>query len=133
MRGWDPKNKQAIVGHATSSDLPGKRGKGKSGPQLASERMRDKSDVVVDAPVLSQKEADDLAKSLLRERAYRFITGSAQCIGLPDLRPGDNVQLARLGSRFDGDYYVTKVDHTFGSGGYQTQFDVRRVFDGGLE
>jgi phage protein D len=133
VRGWDPRNKQAIVGHANANDLPGKRGKGKSGPQLADDRLRGKGEVVVDAPVLTQKEADELAKSLLRDRAYRFITGSGKCIGLPDMRPGDNIRISRIGTRYDGDYYVTKVEHSYGAGGYLTSFDVRRVFDGGLE
>jgi phage protein D len=133
VRGWDPKKKEAIVGKASASDLPGKKGKGSSGPQLADDRLRGKSEVVVDAPVLTKQEADDLAKALLRDRAYRFITGSGKCIGLPDMRPGDNIRISRIGTRYDGDYYVTKVEHNYGAGGYLTSFDVRRVFDGGLE
>ena len=40
--------------------------------------------------------------ALLRERAYEFITGTGQAIGLPDLRPGDNVEIEGLGERFSG-------------------------------
>jgi phage protein D len=54
-------------------------------------------------------------------------------IGIPELRPGDNVKLLGLGQRFSGDYYVKKVQHTLGNGGYHTEFDVRRVFDGGVK
>jgi phage protein D len=82
--------------------------------------------------VSSAQEARDLAISLLRERAYEYITGSGQVIGLPDLRPGDNVELDGLGKRFNGTYYVLKVEHTLGTSGYQTRFDVRKPFDGGL-
>ena len=104
-----------------------------SGPQAAQERLNGKSDIVVDQPVTSAQEARDLAISLLRERAYEYITGSGQVIGLPDLRPGDNVELPGLGKRFSGRYHVLKVEHSLGSSGYQTTFDVRNLFDGGLE
>ena len=72
----------------------------------------------------------ELAISLLRERAYEFIKGTGQVIGVPDLRPGDNLSLKNLGKRFSGDYYVKKVEHALGSSGYFTNFEVRRVYDG---
>ena len=84
-------------------------------------------------PWPTEQEAKELAISLLRERAYEFITGTGQVIGLPDLRPGDNVELHGLGQRFSGQYYVKKVEHTLGSNGYLTTFEVRRVFDGGVQ
>jgi Bacteriophage probable baseplate hub protein len=134
VRGWDSRAKAAIVYTTTPADLPGGgSGGGTSGPDAARTTLGDKQDVVVDAPVASEEEARRLAQSLLRERAYEFITGSGRVIGLPDLRPGDNVELQNVGKRFSGTYYVTKVEHTLGSGGYLTGFDVRRVFDGGLQ
>ena len=57
------------------------------------------------------QEAQALANALLAERAEAFITGTGQAIGLPDLRPGDNVEMRGLGVRFNGPYYVTKVEH----------------------
>src|SRR5207244_579862 len=125
------KTKSKIVYTASKSDLPGLgggNGGGISGPEAAEKRLQDKQDTVVDAPVTSQQEARDLATSLLRERAYEFITGSGQVIGLPDLRPGDNVELKGLGKRFSGTYYVKKVEHSIGGSGYHTQFEVRKPF-----
>lgn len=134
VRAWDPQKKDLIAYTADSKDLPGgggNSGGGTSGPKAAEENLGGKQEMVVDAPVTSEQEAKDLATSLLRERAYEFITGTGRVIGLPDLRPGDNLELKGLGKRFSGEYYVKKVEHTLGSNGYQTQFDVRRVFDGG--
>jgi phage protein D len=131
VRGWDPKTKQTIEASATAADLPG-GGTGTSGPAAAADKFPNKQDVVVDSPVTSAQEARDLAVSLLRERAYAFITGSGQVIGVPDLRPGDNVRLTGLGQRFSADYYVKKVEHTLGSSGYLTSFEVRSTYDGGL-
>jgi len=131
VRGWDPKTKESIVATATPADLPG-GATGTSGPGAASANFPNKQDVVVDSPVTSAQEARELAISLLRERAYEFITGSGQVIGVPDLRPGDNVRLSGLGQRFTADYYVKKVEHTLGSSGYTTNFEVRSTYDGGL-
>jgi len=131
VRGWDPKTKQSIVYTSTAADLPS-GGKGASGPEAAGASFPDKQEVVVDSPVTSAQEAHDLAVSLLRERAYEFLTGSGQVIGVPDLRPGDNLALSGLGQRFSTNYYVLKVEHALGSSGYLTSFEVRTAFDGGL-
>lgn len=132
VRGWDPRNKEPIVGEATADDLPS--GDGTSGPAAAAKlgaSGRGKQEAVVDAPVFSKQEADQLARSLLADRAYTFVTGSGRTIGLPHLRPGDNLEIGRLSERFCGTYYVTKVEHTFNNSGYLTQFDVRRTHDRG--
>lgn len=132
VRGWSAELKDVFEYTAEPKDLPGGggAGKGTSGPEAAEKQLNGKQDVVVDAPVTSQEEAKKLAISLLAERAYEFITGSGQVIGLPDLRPGDNVFLKNLGKRFSGEYYVKKVEHSLGNNGYTTNFDVRRVYDG---
>lgn len=132
VRGWNSEVKDVFEYTAEPKDLPGGGGSGKgtSGPEAAEKQLNGKQEVVVDAPVTSQEEAKKLAISLLAERAYEFITGSGQVIGLPDLRPGDNVFLKNLGERFTGKYYVKKVEHTLGNNGYLTSFDVRRVYDG---
>ena len=131
VHGWNAEKKQAIVFTAGPESLPGAKAGGTSGPEAAEAAMKGKEEVVVDAPVSSEEEAKDLAIALLTERAYEFITGQGQVIGLPDLRPGDNVELAELGKRFSGVYYVKKVEHTLNQNGYLTSFDVRRVYDGG--
>lgn len=131
VRGWDPKTKSKIEYTATKSDIPGAGGGGTSGPEAAEKRLQDKEDTVVDAPVTSKQEARDLAMSLLRERARQFNKGSGQVIGLPDLRPGNYVHLEGLGKRFSGEYKVRKVEHSIGSSGYRTQFEVDNTTDGG--
>ena len=133
VRGWNPETKQAIVFTASHENLPGAAGSGggTSGPQVATQALNGKQDVVVDAPVASEEEAQELAVSFLTNRAYEFVTGSGQVIGLPDLRPGDNIELKGLGQRFSGIYYVKKTEHVLNQSGYLTSFEVRRMFDGG--
>jgi uncharacterized protein len=135
VRGWDVAGKKSFTYTASKSDLPSQSGGsgGLSGPAAAEERLQDKQDIVVDMPVTSAEEARDLAMSLLRERAVKFITGSGQVIGLPDLRPGDEVELKGLGKRFSATYEVRKVEHSIGSSGYRTQFEVQSPYDGGTK
>ena len=137
VRGWDPTNKTEIRYTAKPSDLPETQGKGANGPKAAKEKLADRQDFVVDQPVTSTQEARDLAISHLRERAYQFVTGNGSVIGLPDMRPGDRVELRGLGQRFSGTsdqpikYSVTKVTHTIGGSGYLSQFEVSSATDGG--
>lgn len=126
VHGWDPDTKAPIVATAGPDDLPQPSGAGESGPQAAARTQAGKQDVVVDAPVANHQEAFDLARSLLLQRAYRFITAAGQVIGKPELRPGHNLELSGLG-RFNGSYYVTKVEHRIDSSGYLTSFDARKI------
>jgi uncharacterized protein len=133
VRSWDPRTKSTISFTAGPEHLPGNSGGGLSGPQAAKNRLGGKEDLVVDRPALSGEEARDLAVALLRERSYRFLTGTVKVIGLPDLRPSDNVELKGVGQRFEGIYYVTKVEHSLGGSGYLTTLEVRKDFDGGVK
>src|SRR5262249_28064858 len=118
---------------ATAGDLPAGQNSaaGESGPQSADDAAGGRQDVVVDAPVSSQQEAQELAIALLRERAYEFITATGGVAGLPELRPGDNLEIFGLGTRFSGTYFVKRVEHALGTSGFFTTFTGRRVFQGG--
>jgi uncharacterized protein len=133
VKGWDPKNKQTIEGKATKADLVGKKSAGTSGPEVVEKKLNKKEHVVVNWPVQTKEEAKALAVSLLRERAYEFLKASGQSIGLPRMRPGDNVVVEGVGKRFSGQYYVNSVEHTIGNNGYTTGFTVRRSWDGGTK
>jgi phage protein D len=130
VKGWDPNTKSIIQYTAGPNDLP-TSGNGDNGPSAIQTRFQDREDIVVDQPVTSKEEAKALATALLRERAYNYITANGQVIGIPDLRPGDKIEVQGLGKRFSGEYYVTKVDHTLGSSGFLTSLDVRNWSDGG--
>lgn len=129
VRGWDSRTKKTFVYKATSKDLPNTGGKGKSGPERIEKQLKKKEEVIVDRPVQSQQEAKDLAVEILREIAYEYLTGSGEAIGDPRIIPGVNLDLTGLGGRFDGIYYVTKCDHSYGAQGYTTSFEVKRLKD----
>lgn len=129
VRGWNADTMEEVVGTATPADIEGAAGN--TGPGNAADAVGGREDVVIGAAVQTREEADALARALLRERAYEFITGKGEIIGLPDLRPGDNITITELGDRFSGTYYVKKVEHVLGSSGYSTTFEVRKSYDGG--
>ena len=132
VRGWNQRDKSPISFTASTKDLPTAPGqKGTSGPDQAKDALGDRQEVVVDAPVSSDQEARELAISLLRERAYEFITATGTIAGLPQLRPSDNLEVFGLGNRFSGTYFVKRVEHTLSGSGFTTHFTARRVFDGG--
>lgn len=132
VRGWDPRTKQPIAFTATVENLPAGQNTadGQSGPEAAESTLGGRQDVVVDAPVTSDQEARELAISLLRERAYEFITATGKVAGLPELRPGDNLEVYGLGRRFSGAYFVKRVEHTLNTSGFFTQFTARRIHQG---
>ncbi|GII66854.1 hypothetical protein Skr01_69390 [Sphaerisporangium krabiense] len=132
VRGWDPRTKQPIAFTATAENLPAGQNTadGQSGPQAADSALQGRQEVLVDAPVTSDQEARELAISLLRERAYEFITATGRVAGLPELRPGDNLEIYGLGRRFSGSYFVKRVEHSLSTSGFFTQFTARRIHEG---
>jgi len=130
VRGWDPKTKKKITQTATRANTPGvAQIDNTNGPEAAATMggtSEAKREVVVDRPVASEEEALKVAQAILSERAYRLLTGHGKVIGLPDLRPGTNVEIGGVGRRFSGTYFVTKVTHVLNQQGFLTEFDVSR-------
>jgi phage protein D len=123
VRGWDPSKQKPIIGKASKGDEHGRDGKRKSG----AEKIEESQGSVIRhfwKPVSSKKEAENLAKSLLDRLSEDLVTGSGECIGLPDILPGNNIKLSGLG-RFSKSYYIEKSTHSMSSSGYKTTFGVK--------
>ncbi|MDB4964465.1 MAG: hypothetical protein JWN44_154 [Myxococcales bacterium] len=127
VMGWDPEKKKEIVGVAKPQNS--KLGD-KTGSQVASSKHKDVLHIQSDSPVSSKEEADNIAKAILNDRLMNFITGDGTCRGNPQLKPGIIVTVTVNDKRFDGKYYVMSVRHRYvhqgQSGGYRTEFRVRR-------
>jgi Bacteriophage probable baseplate hub protein len=133
VRGWDTRRKKAVSVTAKPASTPGVSGKGDATGPAAATRVGTtdgRKDVVVNAPVQTEEEARRLAQALLAERAYAFLTATGKAIGLPDLRPGDNVEVHGVGERFSGTYFVTRTVHTLNAGGLLTEFTARKTYEG---
>jgi phage protein D/phage baseplate assembly protein gpV len=80
--------------------------------------------VVRGAKVENYLDALAVAKSLLLQLLQGLYEGSGACVGMPQLRAGDYIEIKGVGSRFSGRYKLSKVVHTVGSDGYLTHFEV---------
>ncbi|WP_038967625.1 phage late control D family protein [Bradyrhizobium diazoefficiens] len=125
--GWDPQTKQTIVGEATAGEESGKESSRRSGGDTL--RQIKNGDVVLELrqPVFTQAEARERAKAVLNDHAKTFLTGEAECVGLPGLMPDTNVLLDKLGTPFSKNYYVQSANHKVDSSGYRTRFKVKET------
>lgn len=127
VRGWDPKRKEAIVGRADESKLPGAMDGDRRGPTLAKGAFGDTPWTFSDRPAFSVGEANALAGAQLGAAAGNLITAEGACWGRTDLRTGVVVRIEGVGERYDGKYYVTSTTHRYlPQDGYYTRFRMRR-------
>jgi phage protein D len=126
-RAYDPVSKQALVSNAGPSDQTTTMGGSQSGSQLPQNAFQvPRNEVNVTSPFVSQAEGDQRSRAHLNQKAMQLITGTAETIGIPDLRAGQVVQLVGLGPRFEGLYYIDQATHTIGASGYSTSLNVKR-------
>ena len=125
VRGWDVKQKQAIVGSAAigQESAMGKT----SGPKAARSAWGKTSTSIVDQPARTRGEADQIARGQFNELALGYVQGTADGPGNPQLHAGMVVHIDGAGKTFSGAYYVTSVTHTLSQAtGYRTSFSVER-------
>ncbi|HEY4348499.1 MAG TPA: VgrG-related protein [Gaiellaceae bacterium] len=79
--------------------------------------------VVADRPVLSQEEAQDLAKSYANHVGSAYLEAEGSCKGNPLIKAGSKVKIDGVGTKFGGTYVVSSCVQLFqGSHGYKTLF-----------
>lgn len=128
VQGWSPKDKQEITGKASAGDIGTTMGS-RGGPAVVKAAFKIKAcqDSVVDRPVFSQAEAEQIARGRLKEMALAYVTGEGVTKGCTDLKAGTVVRIAGIGKRFSGLYYLTSVCHTYSPRrGYRSAFTVGR-------
>ncbi len=79
---------------------------------------------VVTESVNSFPDALTFAKAILNEILEGLYEGSGSCIGIPELRAGETVDIRGVGKRFSGKYRLQQVTHTLDAGGYRSSFEV---------
>lgn len=124
---WDPKQKKAIVGVASTGEESGRDGTS-AGEHIKTGFVVDPSKLPtlrLRQPVFTQSEANKRAKAELSEVARKLLTGDGETIGLPEVRPDRNIELTSLGKAFSKTYYVEQATHKIDSNGYRTKFKVK--------
>ena len=120
IRGWDPTSKRQIIGKAS------KKGKnGKSGGEIVENLYGKVEYKITDRPIYNQQEANTLADSILNKLSEGLIKGSADTLGIPEIRAGKKIILKGLGKKFSRDYNIERTTHNISSSGYSTTINVR--------
>lgn len=126
--GWNTKTAETFLGVATAGEESGLSGK--SAAQYFNTLVKDprkRPTLRLRQPVFTQAEADQRAKAALNERAKQFLTGEGESMGLPEIRPDRNVELAGLGVPFSKVYYIQQATHKIDSNGYRTRFKIKET------
>ena len=127
VAGWDVDAKEAIDETADDSVVSSELNGGTSGASVLEEALLARQERLVHSAPRSVSEARSEVEARFRERARRFVTGSGVSDGDPRIRVGCSVNVAAVGSLFNGSYYVSGVRHLYdGNRGYRTEFDVER-------
>jgi len=125
-RGWDPAQRQEIVGQAQRGQGAPQIGQRQNGSDLAQSAFGITAETLVASqPIRAQALADQLAQATANRAAGRFIEADGLCGGTPGLVAGASVQIKAVGERFSGTYYATSTLHSYNaSQGYTTWFSV---------
>ncbi|MEV6304239.1 hypothetical protein AB0M02_32870 [Actinoplanes sp. NPDC051861] len=125
VNAWDGVTKAALTGRAERSQVRLTTAGSAAAQRAAEDSFGDREEIVSDASVKTQEEADQRALAVLRENAKKMLTATGSVVGLPGLRAGAVVEIDKVGSRFRGRYVLTSTTHTIGGGGYTTGFECR--------
>ena len=110
VHGWDPMQKQAILGTATMPNgLPSTGAPSRS--QAMSGFEHDAKMMITDRPVHSQTEAEKIAQSVCDDIGGQYIEADGLTMWNAQILPGKKVSVTNVGARFSGDYYVTATTH----------------------
>ena len=122
VNGWDPKAKRPITADNQNPHMDSKIGldRKKVAGDLGGGAIAVSREIVT-----SQGEATSLAQSTMDKLANAWLEAEGRCVGNPAIRAGCKVQLSGIGTRFGGEYLVTKSTHVVrDKGGYETHFEI---------
>jgi phage protein D len=125
VRWWDEKKREAITGEARASDEIA-LGSGKTAGKIAQEVYGDNKKIISDEPVDSPTEAKNIAISVLCDNNKELVTAECKSIGMPEIEPGEVIEIKGVEKSYTGKYYIYAARHTIDGQGYKTEFNIRR-------
>ncbi|WNR44086.1 phage late control D family protein [Paenibacillus roseipurpureus] len=121
VKAWDNKELKVIEGESTSVTKLGSNSK--TGKDILSAKGTYVEQMFTN--VLSVEEAKSYANAILNRRAMKLVSGTAECIGIPEIRAGRYIKLSGIGKKFDQTYYITGATHILdATDGYITRFQL---------
>jgi uncharacterized protein involved in type VI secretion and phage assembly len=119
VRGWDPDQKQAVVGSASAATVAATL---QDDPSTLAGTFGGPTFTLVDRPLPQQPMADDAASSAAEIIGGAFAEADGTAIGNPKLKAGSTVSIGVVGDHFEGQYTLSGARHVFGPTGYRTHF-----------
>jgi uncharacterized protein len=81
--------------------------------------------MVLDQPLTGDTAPRVMVAKLL-EKLNARLTASGRCVGDPRIQAGSVLRIEGVGEQFGGLYRVTSATHSIDSGGYRTDFELRK-------
>lgn len=118
---WDAKEQKLLKG--TSAAITKIGNHPKTGKDLLSKLGTYEETVYSNA--ISQDEAKSYATAHLQRQSMQLVTGTGECIGIPEIRAGRYIKFDKLNAKLNGLYYLSAVTHVIDDDGYVTRFQLR--------
>ena len=119
VRGWDPVQKQAVIGSASAGTVAaGLRDR----PSALANTFGGPTFTAVNRPLPQQPMVDGAASSIAEIISGAFAEADGIAVGNPDLKAGSTVSVGVVGDHFEGKYTLSGARHVFDEGGYRTHF-----------
>ena len=125
VQGWDHKGKQAVTGLSSSATYkPNSTGIAKRGYAFAQSAPGSGSGALhLNETSDTQAAAEGIAKAVMNRLSSSDITGEGVAVGNPLIKAGCKLEVSKIGTRFSGTYFVTRVRHKLEQGhSYFTEF-----------
>ena len=121
VRGWDPDQKQAVIGSATAGTVAAGI---KDDPKKLASAFGGPTFTAVNRPLPQQPMVDGAAASIGEIISGAFAEADGVAIGNPNLKAGSTVSVGVVGDHFEGQYTLSGARHVFSENGYRTHFVV---------
>ena len=127
---WDYSSQQMISANATTPSVPGQGNL--TGDKLSKVLSPDKVNLVTTSNLETQSLTNWASGQLLKSRLSK-IRGTVKAFGNASILPNQVITFKGLGSRFDGDAYVSGVEHRIKAGGWWTYITTGLTPNGSLK
>lgn len=121
VRGWDPDQKQAVVGSAAPAAAAGVDSIPDTSSSLAS-TFGSPTYTVVNRGISKQPEADAAVKGTGEAITSGYAEADGVANGNPKLKAGTTISVGMVDQKFAGKYTLTSTRHVFDGEGYRTHF-----------
>jgi uncharacterized protein involved in type VI secretion and phage assembly len=121
VRGWDPDQKQVVVGSASAATVAATL---QDDPNTLAGTFGGPTFTIVDRPLPQQPMADGAASSAVEIISGAFAEADGVARGNPKLKAGSTISIGVVGDHFEGQYTLSGARHVFGEDGYRTHFVV---------